>query len=178
MTLHFHDTVSTAAEARALAQAARDRLRGRPAALRYGFARPVPAPAPAPKPAPAPTPPPPVAVLEPPAEMPRLPPTTMTVAATIIDQAAAHFGVTVADVLGRGRWGRYTAARHVAVHAIRSATGWSYPRIGQRFGGLDHTTCLHATRRVEADSDLLAASYQVVAAVQEKLGIVELEDDQ
>ena len=52
-------------------------------------------------------------------------------------------------ILGRQRRSEIAAARHEAIWRIREATKWSLPRIGQFFGGRDHTTVLHSLRRME-----------------------------
>jgi hypothetical protein len=57
--------------------------------------------------------------------------------------------VPVDAILGRKRRGDIAAARHEAVWRVRQATNWSLPRLGQFFGGRDHTTVLHSLRRME-----------------------------
>jgi len=41
--------------------------------------------------------------------------------------------------------------RQLIVHAIRTELGKSWPEIGNFIGGKDHTTCLHAYRKIEAE---------------------------
>lgn len=62
-------------------------------------------------------------------------------------RVASHFGFTVAELRGRRRFRRVSGARAIALYLAREITGASYPEIGQRFGGMDHTTIMHACRR-------------------------------
>ena len=47
--------------------------------------------------------------------------------------------------------------RQVAMYLAKDLTNHSYPQIGSRFGGRDHTTVMHAVRKVE---DLIAEDKQ------------------
>jgi chromosomal replication initiator protein len=65
-------------------------------------------------------------------------------------QAAAceQFGVSQEELLSRSRVARVAWPRQAAMYVARELTGHSLPVIAQRFGGRDHTTVLHACRRV------------------------------
>lgn len=68
----------------------------------------------------------------------------------IVKQVAAAFGVTAKELLGPSRLRRVLLPRQVAMYLARELSGLSLPRIGEAFGGRDHTTILHACRKVEA----------------------------
>lgn len=68
----------------------------------------------------------------------------------IIDICAKHFGTTREMVLSPIRQTREVRARQSAMFIARRLTGRSYPEIGRRFGGRDHTTVLHAERKISA----------------------------
>jgi chromosomal replication initiator protein len=68
----------------------------------------------------------------------------------IIDICAKHFGTTREMVLSPIRQTREVRARQSAMFIARRLTGRSYPEIGRRFGGRDHTTVLHADRKISA----------------------------
>lgn len=68
----------------------------------------------------------------------------------IIDICATHFGTTREMVLSPIRQTREVDARQSAMFIARRLTGRSYPEIGRRFGGRDHTTVLHADRKISA----------------------------
>lgn len=70
---------------------------------------------------------------------------------TIVKRVAAALGVTEADLLGTSRLRGVLRSRQVAMYLARELTGLSLPRLGAAFGGRDHTTVLHACRKVEEE---------------------------
>lgn len=66
----------------------------------------------------------------------------------IIDIAAGSEGLTPADILGPLREKPFVRARQRAMYLARQATDRSLPELGRRFGGRDHTTILHALRKI------------------------------
>lgn len=71
--------------------------------------------------------------------------------AGIVKRVAAAFGVTAKELLGPSRLRRVMVPRQVAMYLARGLCGLSLPRLGAAFGGRNHTTVLHACRKVEAD---------------------------
>lgn len=63
---------------------------------------------------------------------------------------ARHFGLKVAELKGPRRHKALARARMIAIYLARELTGMSYPALGAAFGGRDHTTMLHAVRRIES----------------------------
>lgn len=70
----------------------------------------------------------------------------------IIRRVAAAFGVSEKELLGPSRLRGVLVARQVAMYLVRELAGLSLPRIGAAFGR-DHTTVLHACRKIEAETD-------------------------
>jgi chromosomal replication initiator protein len=68
--------------------------------------------------------------------------------ATIIAQTATYFGLTVEEVTGANRTRTLVQARQIAMYLCRELTDLSLPRIGREFGGRDHTTVMHAERKI------------------------------
>jgi hypothetical protein len=62
---------------------------------------------------------------------------------------AAHFKVTVTDIMSRRRTADIVLPRQIAVYLCKEMTLHSYPQIGRRFGGKDHTTVLHSVQKME-----------------------------
>lgn len=62
-----------------------------------------------------------------------------------------YFSMTAKDLLGPRRDQRIVRPRQVAMYLCKEITGASYPEIGTQFGGKDHTTVIHACRKVEAN---------------------------
>ncbi|MCE1179066.1 MAG: chromosomal replication initiator protein DnaA [Micrococcales bacterium] len=68
--------------------------------------------------------------------------------ALIMAQTAAYFGLTIEDLCGTSRSRVLVTARQIAMYLCRELTDLSLPKIGQQFGGRDHTTVMHADRKI------------------------------
>ncbi|HEV7172815.1 chromosomal replication initiator protein DnaA [Pedococcus sp.] len=68
--------------------------------------------------------------------------------ATIMAQTAAYFGLTIEDLCGSSRSRVLVTARQIAMYLCRELTDLSLPKIGQQFGGRDHTTVMHADKKI------------------------------
>jgi len=62
---------------------------------------------------------------------------------------AARYNVSRADILSERRTAAVVKPRQIAMYLSKSLTLRSLPEIGRRFGGRDHTTVLHAVRKIE-----------------------------
>jgi chromosomal replication initiator protein len=62
---------------------------------------------------------------------------------------AEHYGLKKEDLLSERRTRSVARPRQTAMYLAKQLTTRSYPDIGRRFGGRDHTTVLHAVRRIE-----------------------------
>ena len=63
---------------------------------------------------------------------------------------AAYYNVRVSDLLSVKRDRKITLPRHIAMSIAKQLTSHSLPTIGDAFGGRDHTTVLHACKKVKA----------------------------
>ena len=68
--------------------------------------------------------------------------------ATIMAQTAVYFSLTMDDLCGTSRSRVLVNARQIAMYLCRELTELSLPKIGQAFGGRDHTTVMHADRKI------------------------------
>jgi chromosomal replication initiator protein len=84
--------------------------------------------------------------------------------ATIMTQTALYFGLTIDDLCGQSRSRVLVTARQIAMYLSRELTDMSLPKIGQQFGGRDHTTVMHAERKIR---DLMAQRHSVYQQVTE-----------
>ncbi|MGW4593893.1 chromosomal replication initiator protein DnaA [Streptomyces sp. NPDC004457] len=76
---------------------------------------------------------------------------TPEITATAIMAATAdYFGLTVEDLCGSSRGRQLVTARQIAMYLCRELTDLSLPKIGAQFGGRDHTTVMHADRKIRA----------------------------
>ena len=72
-------------------------------------------------------------------------------AGLIIAQTASYFGYSIDDLCGPSRTRALVTARQIAMYLCRELTELSLPKIGQQFGGRDHTTVMTADRRIRKD---------------------------
>ena len=66
----------------------------------------------------------------------------------IMAEVANYFGLTVDDLCAGSRTHVLVTARQIAMYLCRELTDLSLPKIGQLFGGRDHTTVMHADRKI------------------------------
>jgi chromosomal replication initiator protein len=85
-------------------------------------------------------------------------------APTIMAQTAAYFSISMEDLCGSSRSRVLVQARQVAMYLCRELTELSLPKIGQAFGGRDHTTVMHADRKIRS---LMAERRSVYTQVSE-----------
>jgi chromosomal replication initiator protein len=71
-------------------------------------------------------------------------------ATAIMAATADYFGLTVDDLCGSSRSRVLVTARQIAMYLCRELTDLSLPKIGAQFGGRDHTTVMHADRKIRA----------------------------
>ncbi len=67
---------------------------------------------------------------------------------TIIAEVADYFQITRDELCGTSRSRSLVNARQIAMYLCRELTELSLPKIGQEFGGRDHTTVMHAERKI------------------------------
>ncbi|HEV8248878.1 MAG TPA: chromosomal replication initiator protein DnaA, partial [Gaiellaceae bacterium] len=68
--------------------------------------------------------------------------------AAIMAETADYFGLAVEDLTGSSRSRLLVTARQMAMYLTRELTDLSLPKIGQAFGGRDHTTVMHANAKI------------------------------
>ncbi|MFW2512625.1 chromosomal replication initiator protein DnaA [Demequina sp. SO4-13] len=85
-------------------------------------------------------------------------------ASTIIGTTADYFGISMEELTGTSRSRVYVTARQIAMYLCRQLTDLSLPKIGEHFGGKDHTTVMYAVKKVE---DQIAQRRQMYNQVNE-----------
>ncbi len=76
--------------------------------------------------------------------------TRLTTIEAVQTAACSHFALTLEELLSRSRAERVLWPRQAAMYLCKELTTQSLPTIGRAFGGRDHTTVLHACKRVAA----------------------------
>ncbi len=82
---------------------------------------------------------------------------------------AEHYLLKQADLLSERRTRSVARPRQLAMYLAKNLTTRSYPDIGRRFGNRDHTTVLHAVRRIEQLKGEDASIAADVEAITRKL---------
>jgi chromosomal replication initiator protein len=89
--------------------------------------------------------------------------------ATIIAHTAAYFIISIDDVIGPSRTQTLVNARQIAMYLCREMTDLSLPRIGQEFGGKDHTTVMHAYRKIKNSLREQRTVYNQVTEITQRI---------
>jgi chromosomal replication initiator protein len=85
-------------------------------------------------------------------------------AATIMAVTAEFFTVSLDDLCGPGKTKALAQARQISMYLCRELTDLSLPKIGQTFGGRDHTTVMHAEKKIRKE---MAERRRIYDQVQE-----------
>jgi len=80
----------------------------------------------------------------------------------ILEESAKYFGLSVEDLVSPNRSRPLTTARHVAMYLMRECSGQSLVKIGETFGGRDHTTARHGILKIEKDMRARSTTYRQV----------------
>jgi chromosomal replication initiator protein len=83
-------------------------------------------------------------------------------AGLIIAQTATYHSFSIEDLCGPSRTRALVTARQIAMYLCRELTDLSLPKIGQQFGGRDHTTVMNAERRIRKDLAERQTTYKTV----------------
>jgi chromosomal replication initiator protein len=90
-------------------------------------------------------------------------------AATIMAATAEYFSVSMEDLCGSSRSRVLVNARQVAMYLCRELTDLSLPKIGQCFGGRDHTTVIHADRKIRQQMAERRSLYVQIAELTNRI---------
>jgi len=67
---------------------------------------------------------------------------------------AAHYNITVEDLKSKKRGAKYSIPRQIAMYICRTYLEESLPKIGNAFGGKDHTTVMHSVDKIKKEIKL------------------------
>jgi chromosomal replication initiator protein len=87
----------------------------------------------------------------------------------IMASTSDYFGVSLDDLRGHSRSRVLVNARQVAMYLCRELTDLSLPRIGQAFGGRDHTTVMHADRKIRQQMAERRSLYNQIAELTNRI---------
>lgn len=87
----------------------------------------------------------------------------------ILGQTAAYFNISLEELCSKSRTRSLVTARQIAMYLCRELTDMSLPKIGQEFGGRDHTTVMHADRKIRELMAERRAIYNQVTELTNKI---------
>ena len=87
----------------------------------------------------------------------------------IQEATAEAFGIAPQELLARDRTPKVAFARQVAMYLARELTDQGLPALGREFGGRNHTTVLHAWKRVSELVDKPGEKRETVVGIRRKL---------
>jgi chromosomal replication initiator protein len=90
---------------------------------------------------------------------------------TIMAVVADFFGITVEDLVGPSRSRALVHARQIAMYLCRELTDLSLPRIGEKFGGRDHTTVMHGERQIKTQMAEKRTTYNQISELTSRIKV-------
>lgn len=84
----------------------------------------------------------------------------------IIDTVADYYGLTKHQILSKSRTKNISNARHIAIYLARIMLDLPYKKIGQEFGGRDHSTIINSCEKVEKMKKANSAYIQAVQEIE------------
>ncbi len=82
---------------------------------------------------------------------------------------ASYFSIKVSDIKSKKRPKNITVPRQIAMYIARDCSNASFPEIGASFGGKDHSTVIHAFKKVEKDISNNPDLRQTIATIKKML---------
>ena len=92
-------------------------------------------------------------------------------AATIMAVTAEYFAISIDDLTGSSRSRVLVSARQMAMYLCRELTELSLPKIGEKFGGRDHTTVMHADRKIRTQMAEKLTVYNQIAELTSRIKV-------
>ena len=90
---------------------------------------------------------------------------------TIQKVVADHYNLSIADLKSRKRTSKIVIPRQIAIYIARELCDYSYPDLGNEFGGKDHTTILHSYEKIvtqlKTDSILDSTIQMLIRKIKE-----------
>nr|WP_238993465.1 chromosomal replication initiator protein DnaA [Nocardioides caldifontis] len=90
-------------------------------------------------------------------------------ASLIIAQTASYFGLSIDDLCGPSRSRNLVTGRQIAMYLCRELTDLSLPKIGQQFGGRDHTTVMYANNRIRGELAERRSTFNTVTELTNRI---------
>ncbi len=92
-------------------------------------------------------------------------------APTIMAVTAEYFAISIDDLTGSSRSRVLVSARQMAMYLCRELTDLSLPKIGEKFGNRDHTTVMHADRKIRTQMAEKLTVYNQIAELTSRIKV-------
>jgi chromosomal replication initiator protein len=92
-------------------------------------------------------------------------------ATTIMAVTAEYFAISIDDLIGGSRSRVLVGARQMAMYLCRELTDLSLPKIGEKFGNRDHTTVMHAERKIRAQMTEKLTVYNQITELTSRIKV-------
>ena len=97
---------------------------------------------------------------------------------TIIDVAVEILKVSAEDLKGSSRRREISRARHIAMYLMRQHTDLSLPRIGEKFGGKDHTSVMYSCDKISKQLRIDRQLNQTISLLSDRINFVSRQQSQ
>ncbi len=96
---------------------------------------------------------------------------TVVTAVEIVNAVSAYYKISADDLYGKTRTSAIALARQIAMYLCRTLTNLSLPKIGEIFGGKDHTTVLYAYNKIAGEMKERRELYNQVTEIINKIKV-------
>lgn len=87
----------------------------------------------------------------------------------ILKSVADFFNIPITDLTKRSRKKEVVRPRQIAMYLLREETKLSFPEIGEKLGGRDHSTVIHAYDKIKKEEDAVEATKQELVMIRERI---------
>lgn len=88
---------------------------------------------------------------------------------TILKSVADFYSISLADLVKRSRKKEIVRPRQIAMFLLREETKLSFPEIGQKLGGRDHSTVIHACEKIKSEVSVDEPLKQELVLIKERV---------
>ncbi len=88
---------------------------------------------------------------------------------TILKSVADFYSISLADIVKRSRKKEIVRPRQIAMFLLREETKLSFPEIGQKLGGRDHSTVIHACEKIKKEVSIDEPLKQELVLIKERV---------
>lgn len=88
---------------------------------------------------------------------------------TVLKSVADFYSISGADLTKRSRKKEVVRPRQVAMYLLREETKLSFPEIGQKLGGRDHSTVIHACEKIKKEENINESLKQELVMIRERV---------